>query len=147
MEGLLYAYYITKDDNYLQSIEKAADWCTKKIQDDNSISLWFNSKYKSKAVYPIAQVIRIMILLDRLKNKTTYKNYVTKLANFMLSLQASNPDPTINGAFYEEFHKSIFGWKKRQKLNSWGSMFALQALYWYDNYEKVTFDESIKHLY
>ena len=64
----------------------------------------------------------------------------------MITLQAENINPKVNGGFYEEFYKTMFGWKKREKLNSWGSLFALQALYWFDKYDRINF-ESISELY
>ena len=66
--------------------------------------------------------------------------------NFLLSFQAKSDNPRINGGFYEEINKSIFGWKKNYRINSWGSMFSLQAMSWFDNYEKIDF-ESIHYLY
>jgi rhamnogalacturonyl hydrolase YesR len=147
LEGLLYIFSVTKNEEYLQSIEKALDWCANQIGDDGSIGLWFNSKYKSKAVYPIAQIIRLMILLDKFHNNDKYIKNVLKLHSFMISLQANDSNQKVNGGFYEEFYKSMFSWKKREKLNSWGSLFAIQALYWFENYGKINFDESISNLY
>jgi rhamnogalacturonyl hydrolase YesR len=147
LEGLFYVYNITKNEKYLQCVEKGLDWCTNQIVDDGSISLWFNSRHKSKAVYPIAQIIRLMILFDKFHNKNKYLKNILKLRSFMVSLQANNNNKKVNGGFFEEFYKSMFGWKKREKLNSWGSLFAMQALYWFDNYEKINFNESILSLY
>ena len=147
LEGLFYVYNITKNEKYLQCVEKGLNWCTNQIADDGSISLWFNSRYKSKAVYPIAQIIRLMILFDKFDNKNKYLKNILKLRTFMVSLQANDNNKKVNGGFFEEFYKSMFGWKKREKLNSWGSLFAMQALYWFDNYEKINFDESILNLF
>ena len=147
LEGLLYTFSVTKNEKYLQCIEKALDWSANKIAEDGSISLWFNSKYKSKAIYPIAQIIRLMILTDKFQENNKFLNNILKLRTFMTSLQVNDSSQKMNGGFYEEYYKRVFGWKKRKKLNSWGSLFALQALYWYDNFEKIDFDESISNLY
>lgn len=147
LEGLFYAYNATKNKKYLQSIENGLDWCKNQINDDGSISLWFNSKYKSKAVYPIAQIIRLMILFDKLSNDNKFLQTILKLRSFMVTLQASNKNNPINGGFYEEYYKSMFSWKKRLKLNSWGSLFSMQALYWFDNFEKINFNDSILSIY
>lgn len=147
LEGLLYAYDITKNLNYLESCEKALKWSVQKIETDGSIMLWFNSKYKSKASYPVAQLIRLMILVDKLKGDDHYRNHIQKLDSFLSSLQSTNDDIHTNGGFYEEMYGSLFGWKKRQKINSWGSMFALQALYWIENYANISFENSIKYLF
>ena len=147
LEGLLYGFHVTQNEEYLKKCKKAIDWCTNQIQEDGSISLWFNSKYNSKAAYPIAQLIRIMILLDRKNNITENKLYLDNLFKFLISLQANNINSKINGGFYEEFYKSLFGWKKRLRINSWTSMFALQAISWYQNYEKINFNDQIQYLY
>lgn len=146
LEGLLYAYYITKNHEYLQSCEKALVWCTKKIQDDGGINLWFGSKHQSKAAYAVAQLIRLMVLVDSFKEDNKYRTFTEKLYSFLLTLQAFDPNKKINGGFYEEFYKSIVGWKKRQRINSWGTMFALQALAWYEKKDSLNFDE-IKYIF
>ncbi len=147
LEGLLCTFSVTKNEKYLQSVEKALDWSVNQIAENGSISLWFNSKYKSKAIYPIAQIIRLMILIDKLQDNNKFLKNILKLRTFMISLQVNDRNQKINGGFYEEYYKALFGWKKRKKINSWGSLFALQAIYWYDNFEKINFDESISNLY
>jgi hypothetical protein len=147
MEGLLYAFYVTKNMTYQQCCKKAIDWCVKNIEDDGGINLWFNSKYNSKASYPVAQLIRLMILLDCHENSSDYKNQIDNLHSFLLTLQATENDHKTHGGFFEEYHKSLFGWKKRLKLNSWGSMFALQSLKWHEIYPKLDFQNSIGYLY
>lgn len=147
LEGLLYGYIITQDEAYLQSCEKALKWSAQKIEADGSISLWFGSKYKSKASYAVAQLMRLMILLDSLHKKRDYKNHIDNLHSFLLTLQANSNDPKVYGAFYEEFYKSILGWKIRQKLNSWGSMFALESLKWYETYDNLDFNHSVEYIY
>ena len=36
------------------------------VEDDGSIDLWFNSKHHSKSSYPIAQLIRLKVILAKL---------------------------------------------------------------------------------
>jgi len=146
LEGLMFGYYLTKNDKYLKSCYEAANWCIERIEKDGSIKLWYNSKYKSKAAYATAQLIRLLILLDKINNNN-YKKYISKLYSFLLSLQANSSNSKIDGGFYEELYKFGFSWKKRQRLNSWTSMFALQALHWYENYEQITFEKGIKNLF
>ena len=147
LEGLVYGYSVTKNEQYLINSEKAVDWCIKQISDDGSIALWFNSEFKSKAAYPIAQFIRILILIDKIHRDSRYRKTAEQLFNFLKTFQASSSSLPINGGFYEEFYKTIFGWKKRLRLNSWTSMFALQAIYWYQNYDNIEFENQIKFLY
>lgn len=147
LEGLVYGYHITKNEIYLKNILKALDWCMNQILEDGSINLWHNSKYNSKSAYPIAQLIRILILIDKLELEIQFKSKINNLYNFLITLQASHSSQKINGGFYEEFYKSLFGWKKRLRINSWTSMFALQSIYWYENYDEITFEEQINFLY
>ena len=147
LEGLIYAYDVTKDKNYLSCVKNALNWCSKKIEKDGSIDLWFNSKYTSKSSYPIAQIIRLELLAAKIENSKPNDEYLEKLYSFLLSLQSSNNQSNANGGFYEEFYKSIFSWKKRYRVNSWASMFALQALYWYDNFDEMNIEHEIGLLY
>jgi len=148
LEGLLHAYNTTSNTKYLNQCKEALDWCNSKILSDGSVYLWHNSKYQqAKTSYHAAQIIRLMILTDRASKKKEWKESTDHLNSFLLSLQAQNEDPRINGGFYEENYKSIFGWKKRKKLNSWGSMFAIEALYWKDNYSNLSFESNIKFLF
>ena len=62
-------------------------------------------------------------------------------------IEEHNNDKKINGGFYEEFHKSVFGWKKTLKVNSWASMFSLQALYWLENFSTIDLNEEYELLY
>ena len=88
-----------------------------------------------------------MILLDKANGNEHFKNSIAKLGVFLKSLQSNSDDNKINGGFHEEFFKSLFGWKIRQRVNSWSSMFALQALYWNDNYDKISFENEINYLF
>lgn len=147
LEGLLFTYSINKNDDYLQSCIKAVNWCKDRIQNDGSIELWFDAKHRAKASYPIAQLLRIILLLAQLGKTTEYQDATNLLYRFLLTYQSKHEKNQQKGAFYEEIYKTILGWKMRQRLNSWGSMFALQALYWYDNFDKIRFDEEIDLLY
>ena len=145
IEGLLYAFFITKNDQYLQNSIAAINWVIEHIADDGSIELWFESKYRSKAAYPVAQLIRLMILVEKI-SKNEYKSHYQKLVKYLINFQAKNNISNSNGGFYEENYKTMFGWKRRNRINSWTSMFALQAIFWHEN-EYISFDDSIKYLF
>jgi len=146
LEGLLYGYYVTKNEEYLTTTIKAIEWAMSNVDEDGAILLWFNSKYKEKAAYPIAQLIRLIILVNSVK-PTNMINGIKKLERFLISTQANSENRFIDGGFYEGFTKSVFGWKKILRINSWTSMFSLQALYWIDNYDGKNFEELIEYLY
>ena len=147
LEGLIYAYAKLKDPAYLESCRRGLDWVSSQINEDGSVYLWTNYNYKSKAAYPIAQLIRLMILVDSVDGTSKYLKPAKQITDFLLTLQAKEEDPKMNGGFYEEFHKSIMGWKKQHRINSWTSMFALQALDWIENHDKISFEKSITYLY
>ena len=146
LEGLIYAYNVTGDENYLSCCKNAISWCEKKIEDDGSIDLWFNSKYHSKSSYPIAQLIRLKVILAKFDGVNLDEN-TQKLKSFLLSLQAQSTDQKVNGGFYEEFSKSTFGWKKTLKVNSWASMFSLQAQYWLNNFSNIEVKKECEFLF
>jgi len=147
LEGLLFAFHVTKQKQYLSACEKALDWSVNHMENDGGIRLWFGNKYNSKAIYPIAQLIRLMILFDSYEKKSKYQQHVVKLMTFLLTFQEKSQNPQTHGGFYEESNKSIFGWSRNHKINSWGSMFALQALSWFQNYGKLNFEREIEYLY
>ena len=148
LEGLLHAYHITHDKKYLIKSKEALKWCNSKILSDGSIFLWYNSNYpQAKTSYHVAQLIRLMMLVDKVNDTMEWSESIDRLNYFLLSLQADSDDSRINGGFYEENYKSFLGWKKRKKVNSWGSMFALEALYWKDNYTNLSFESIIKFLF
>ncbi len=147
LEGLIVSYYVTKNESYLNHCKKALHWCDDQISKDGSIELWFNSKYHEKASYPIAQIIRLKLLLAKIDPSNHDEQVLEKLKSFLLTLQTTNNESPAKGGFYEEYYKSVLGWKKRLRINSWGSMFALQALYWQNNYPNFDFDKEIELLY
>jgi rhamnogalacturonyl hydrolase YesR len=146
LEGLFYAYYVTKNKKYLESVKNALIWVIKNIQDDGSVNLWFNTKYHEKAAYPIAQLIRLLILLDKIEENDFLK-YAKKLSIFLFSLQGDSKNISINGGFYEGFTKTIFGWKRIPKINSWTTMFAIQAIYWLNHHNEYDFDSMIEYIF
>ena len=148
LEGLIFGYYITKDENYLKTCEDALKWCSSKIENDGSMQLWFDSSYPSaKTSYQIAQLIRLMVLFDRATENKIFYNDIQKLFNFMKKLHIVNGSQKTIGGFYEEFYKSFLGWKIRHNVNSWGTLFALQSIHFKENYDSLSFDKSIEYLF
>ena len=146
LEGLIHIFNITKDEIYLNSCKKAINWCENLIQSDGSIDLWFNSKYHSKSSYKIAKFNRLNFIIANLEQKNIDPK-ITNLKYILINLQAQNTDKFLFGGFYEEFGKSIFGWKKTLKVNSWASMFSLQALFWLENFSEIDFEKETELLY
>ena len=138
LEGLLYGYFTLNNQTYLKCCKTALDWVVQQINDDGSSNLWFNSKFKqSRTSYHIAQLERLMILVDKITPSNNYQKYINLMHEYLLSLQNSTSKLSTNGGFFEENFKSFLGWKINPNLNSWGSMFALQATYWFEHSEKI----------
>jgi len=146
LEGLLYAYYVTKNDDYLSASHNALEWIGKQIENDGSIQLWFNSKYKEKAVYPIAQYIRLIILLNSIESTPLIK-HLSQLTQFLISNQDDATTISTSGGFCEGYRKSLLGWKQITRINSWTSLFSLQSLIWSEQYQNKSFEELIEFLY
>ena len=148
LEGLFYGYHVTNDETYLNNCESALKWCESKIEKDGSIHLWFNSSFTSaKTSYHVAQLIRLMILFNKAKKKEFFQKSIERLFEFMYSLQNIDGSKRTKGGFYEEFYKTMFGWKKRYRINSWGTLFALQAIYLNENHSNITFQDFIDYLF
>ena len=90
-------------------------------------------------------MIRLILLIEKI-SKNEFKNYKNRLLSFLIDFQSSNKNINSKGGFYEEYYKSLFTWKKRKKINSWTSMFALQALFWNKNND-ISFENSIEYIY
>lgn len=147
LEGLLFAFSVTSNSDYLECCKKNILWCLKKIGNDGNIELWHNSKHRSIAAYPLAQLIRIIILIDKIENQNQLKDKFLKTYGYLLNFQANETNHKINGGFFEEYYKTLFGWKKRLRINSWTTMFAIQAIYWFENYNNIKFENEIDFLY
>ena len=147
LEGLLFAFNSTNNKNLLKICDEAIDWCCEKIRNDDMIMLWYNSNFQqAKTSYHIAQLMRIMLLVNNIHNNKKYLPFIEKLYKFLITFQAKEKEKKIDGGMYEEYYKSIIGWKKRKRINSWGSIFALQSIIWYN--EKNSLDKNwIKSLY
>lgn len=147
-EGLLRAFAATGNVGYLEDVCKSLDWVVQRISGDGSTHLWFNSRYRqSKTSYHVAQLVRLMILADRATGDTKYYAHARTLAGFLLTLQAESTDARADGGFYEERRKTLIGWRRSDKINSWGSMFALQALHWLECYDSIDFADTVEMLY
>jgi uncharacterized protein YyaL (SSP411 family) len=147
MEGLLFAFSVLKNEKYLDSCKKGLEWTMGRIEQDGSIPLWFNHKQQSKASYPVAQLIRLLVLVNALDKNSKYENTASNLLEYLVSFQAQENDVKMDGGLYEEFYKTMFSWKRQNKINSWGTMFAIQALKWMENRNVISFDESVKQLF
>lgn len=148
LEGLLHCYNITKNSEYLERCINCLQWCQSKINKDGSMMLWYDGKYpNAKTSYHTAQIIRLMILVDLATKSHNFSESIEKLLTHLKSFQVNDEDYRINGGFYEEHYKTLLGWKIRKRVNSWGSFFALQAMYWVNNRNSLSLEHEISFLF
>jgi len=121
-EGLCFLY-ANGYQQYSDIIQKSAQWLAEIQNDDGGIDNWYYSDNvkKEKQGDATAQSIRIWLFKDKVK----YKDNINRAISFLKTLQSPE-----GGLYYSNNSKDI---------NSWVSMFALQALYWNIN-NKVDFD-------
>lgn len=112
-EGLCFLY-LKGHKQYSKIIEKSAQWLSSIQNNDGSVNNWHyrDNVIKEKQGDATAQAARIWLFQD----KTKYKENINKAILFLKTLQSSE-----GGLYYNNNSKDI---------NSWVSMFALQALYW-----------------
>jgi len=124
-EGLCFLH-LNGYDQYLEIIQKSAQWLADIQNEDGSIYNWHNreDQKKERQGDATSQSIRIWLFTD----KDKYRKNVDKAISFLKTLQS--PD---GGLHYNNNSKDV---------NSWVSMFASQALYWKIN-DRVDFDWNI----
>jgi len=130
-EGLLYAGMYFNKDEFISSAEKAVMWALDNQYEDGGIPKKFVNSgfielYRSDV---LAQILRLAVILKglgRLDQK--HAAMMEKLKNKLLNFQHDSDDLQAGG-FYYGF--TLDGVKKKH-INSWCSMFALQALIMYD---------------
>ena len=104
---------------YSEVTKKSAEWLSNVQNDDGSVDNWYYNDHvdKEKNGDATAQAARIWLFKDRIK----YKDNIDKALSFLQSLQSPE-----GGLYYNPGSKDV---------NSWVSMFTLQALHWNINDE------------
>jgi len=148
LEGLLYCYTKTKNDDYLKNCFDSLQWCKDHINKDGDSLLWYNSKYSNaKTSYHTAQLLRLMILVDLRQKSNEFGDCTDKLYSHLNTFQIIDNNSRSNGGFYEEYYKTHLGWKTRKRITSWGSFFALQAIHWKNNFNSLNFERDALFLF
>ncbi len=129
-EGLLYAGIKLDKPKFIESAARAADWVLQNLNDDGSILCLYSNHRKGFVTYErsdtLAQTLRLASILaarNMLKTKISSKKLSERVGFF------HKKDGIQKGGFY-------YGWQEGKYLaylNSWCTMFALQALQEYDD--------------
>ncbi len=138
-EGLLYAGLYLNNEDYLRNAAHATKWVLDIQMSNGGIpSMFVDNKFIGEERSDIlAQALRlgiIMLHLNLIENR--YKENLRKLAERLISFQYRNNDTKDDGGFFYG-HDIIYGnlnAEKKNHLNSWCTMFALQALVYYRDY-------------
>lgn len=135
-EGMLYAYYVTRNKDYLSSATSSAKWLASAQGRDGGL---FNLYGKNSTIrrvrnglFPIrletvdavAQAIRIWIVLYLLDNNKVFLESALKAADFLLRAQYMGHEDNLSGGFYQQMN-SLF---ELPIMRTWSSIFAIQAL-------------------
>lgn len=173
-EGYLYAYYFTKNPEYMEIAHKAGEALIRLQNKDGSLYRIFKNKISMKNHYgnryrrsikrwhsekrhpwktidATSQAARIWILLYCIKNEKKYLEPAKKAIGFLIDNQVMNKnDMNMHGGFYYQLcDKTNNG---EVKLNggmyTWCTQFSLSAFMLFESAQKKNnFDDLIKILY
>ncbi len=139
-EGLLFAGWYFKDEKYINAAVNASKWLMDSQMENGGIpSLFVNNEFiKFERADVLAQTLRLAVIF--LNNNLLDKKYernAEKLVNRLLKFQYLKEGSQKGGFFYgyDVDHKTLKE-KKTNHLNSWVTMFALQALIMYKQYKE-----------
>ena len=147
-EGLLYAYYVLKNEKYLYSVKDSLNFLKNSLIEDGDSKglkhIYSDKNMIRKVVFSVipylttdatSQYIRLSILYAKLQNKPHLldENGLDKSVNFIKNNQIhSNKNKNLNGSLRHKIARR-FGLKFNSLINStWCSQFALQALIEYE---------------
>lgn len=131
-EGLLYAYYVLREDRYLDAARRAGQWLLESQQSDGALEVAYRRSVPLRQriralVQPphvtdaTSQSIRIWLSLNALTPSETYITASRNAAAFLRRLQClDSRDPNMVGGFY--FHP------RHSMMFAWCAMFAVTAL-------------------
>jgi len=134
-EGLLYAGVKLRESRYIEAAKKSAVWALEEAAASSRVNLLYcngvwNNNQRSDVT---AQVVRLGCALigkeELIERK--YLNKTIELSKSLISFQNTEEGNQQGGFLYGT---EVDG-SKRNCLNSWCTMFALQAMHWLDAIE------------
>jgi len=136
IEGLLYAFYVTGEKDYLSSALKAAKWLID-VQEENgglyeSYGSFPLTKRMQNGLFPlrlerldvVAQAIRIWAALYSLTSDASFLDSTHKAADFLLKAQSKETNPNLNGGFFQQMNSLL----RLPIMRTWSCIFSIQAL-------------------
>ena len=135
IEGLLYAFYRLKRNQYKNAAIKAGDWLIKAQNTDGSFYREYKTGKMKEKILPkktsdaTAQAIRIWVILYYLTGEKKYVVFAKKSLEYLLSMQVEESEDSnkLGGFLYQSRN---YLWFKHvvPEMMSWPAMFSIQAL-------------------
>lgn len=163
IEGLLYSYYILKDEKYLHDCMKGAYWLISRQYPDGALTVlakdimprgtgrierMFRSAKALKFTDETAQAVRIWLILHNITDNNKYLEAAEKAIRFLKSVQSlESEDINMKGGFYYKIDDT-FSRHKSRMMYTWCSQFCLDAFDLFQNRKLPNFyDYSLKSLF
>ena len=141
LEGLLYTFWETKDNKYLESVQRGAEALKNLQRIDGSIP---HTPVDNRGLKPrirsflakgvttdaTTQAAKLWMALDRMEDNADYSKQINKALAWVESQQAllGDGDKNRSGGLYYHVRDLPFLDKKHPHMNTWCSQFALCAL-------------------
>lgn len=143
-EGLLYAYHILERDEFLQAALKAGEWLLQAQKSDGALLKNYSDKTvrihrrimksfsATRVTDATSQVVRIWCILYSLTGDKKFLEGAKRAIAFLTTMQClDSSDAGMRGGFYYQITKSPFRKTFSNIMPAWCTMFALQAMYYY----------------
>jgi uncharacterized protein YyaL (SSP411 family) len=159
-EGYLYAYYLSRKQEYLNIAKKAGQALIRFQNKDGSLNRiyknkfslksWINEKfYPWKTVDATAQAVRIWTLLYKIDKEEKYLKPAKKGINFIIKMQSLDAeDPNMIGGLYYQCGSPFDKNRLSKVMFTWCTQFSLSAFLFYKSTQNnINFDNLIQRLY
>lgn len=139
-EGLLFSGLYLDNKDYIKSSAKATEWSLETQMENGGVpSMYINEKgIEHERTDALSQVLRLgTITLNLGIIDKKYKKYLDGLKNRLLTFQYKSKDIRSNGGFLfgdDTDYKNNLNFSRKNHVNSWCTMFALQSLIYYKDY-------------
>lgn len=139
-EGLLYTGTYLKEKKFIDAAKKATTWALTSQLENGGIPNIYYEKQKSFSKHECTDEMSQVLRLGCLTLDKNYEEKLEELIERISQLQKSVGDKKVKGGFIYGF--DIKG-QKYEHLNSWCTMFALQAMIFYKLYKENNLDTNM----
>ena len=143
-EGILYAYYALERNEFLQAALKAGEWLLQAQKSNGALLKNYSDKTvrihrriiksfsATRVTDATSQAVRIFCILYGLTGDNKFLEGAQRAITFLTTMQClDSPDVNMRGGFYYQITKSPFRRTLSNIMPAWCTMFALQAMYYY----------------